>query len=176
MFFIFVKYSCTNIFHRCSLYTFYRSVLILSNQFILLQNKECMVWNTKTRNGLSAIPINECKFWCVIMNSHVSLMLLLVRLVDLWTISNAFYWVEFPIPRSLIDNKTTLVQVMADAEQKTSHYLNQCWPSSLTHICGTRGIWVKAIRKITIDKKMCLRISLMICELIDILRTCYDHF
>ena len=25
------------------------------------------------------------------------------------------------------------------AEYATSHYLNQCWPSSLTHICGTRG-------------------------------------
>ena len=25
------------------------------------------------------------------------------------------------------------------AEQATSHYQNQCWPSSLTHICGTRG-------------------------------------
>ena len=22
-------------------------------------------------------------------------------------------------------------------------YLNQCWPNSLTHICGTRGRWVK---------------------------------
>ena len=22
------------------------------------------------------------------------------------------------------------------------HYLNQCWPSSLTHICGTEGKWV----------------------------------
>ena len=22
------------------------------------------------------------------------------------------------------------------------HYLNQCWPSSPTHICGTRGNWV----------------------------------
>ena len=26
----------------------------------------------------------------------------------------------------------------------TSHYLNECWPDSLTHICGTRGRWVKA--------------------------------
>ena len=26
----------------------------------------------------------------------------------------------------------------------TSHYLNQWWPSSPTHICGTRGRWVKA--------------------------------
>ena len=27
------------------------------------------------------------------------------------------------------------------AKQATSHYLNQCWPSSLMHICGTRGSW-----------------------------------
>ena len=29
------------------------------------------------------------------------------------------------------------------AEQVSSHYLNQYWPCSLTHICGTRGRWVK---------------------------------
>ena len=29
------------------------------------------------------------------------------------------------------------------AEQATSHYLNQCWPSFPTHICSTRGRWVK---------------------------------
>ena len=28
------------------------------------------------------------------------------------------------------------------AKQATSNYLNQCWPSSLTHIWGTRGRWV----------------------------------
>ena len=27
------------------------------------------------------------------------------------------------------------------AEQVTSHFLNQCWRDSLTHICGTRGRW-----------------------------------
>ena len=26
------------------------------------------------------------------------------------------------------------------------HYLNQCWPSSLTHICGTRERWVNRLR------------------------------
>ena len=26
----------------------------------------------------------------------------------------------------------------------TSHYLNQCCPDSLTHICGTSGRWVKS--------------------------------
>ena len=29
--------------------------------------------------------------------------------------------------------------------QATSNYLNQWWPSSLTHICGTRGRWVNTI-------------------------------
>ena len=29
-----------------------------------------------------------------------------------------------------------------------SHYLNQCWSNSLTHICGTRGRWVNG--KITV--------------------------
>ena len=45
------------------------------------------------------------------------------------------------VPRSLIHNKLALVQVMA--WHRTSHYLKQCWPSSLTHIIGTRGKWVK---------------------------------
>ena len=27
--------------------------------------------------------------------------------------------------------------------QAQCHYLNQWWPSSLAHICGTRGRWVK---------------------------------
>ena len=31
------------------------------------------------------------------------------------------------------------------AEYMTSHYLNQFWPDSLTHICGTMGRWVKYI-------------------------------
>ena len=31
------------------------------------------------------------------------------------------------------------LNVLLGAEQATSHYLNQCWPSSLTHICVTGG-------------------------------------
>ena len=36
------------------------------------------------------------------------------------------------------------------ADHATSQYLNQCWSNSLTHICGTRGIWVNnhLIRKL----------------------------
>ena len=31
------------------------------------------------------------------------------------------------------------------AEYATSHYLNQCWTDSKTHICGTMGRWVKRL-------------------------------
>ena len=30
-------------------------------------------------------------------------------------------------------------------EYAISHYLNQCWPDSLTHICRTRGRWLKNV-------------------------------
>ena len=36
-------------------------------------------------------------------------------------------------PKSPIDNKPALVQAMLGSEQATSHYLNQCWPSSPTY-------------------------------------------
>ena len=49
------------------------------------------------------------------------------------------------VPKGPIDNKSILVQVMAGTEQATSHYLNQCWPYSLTHICVTRPQWVNSI-------------------------------
>ena len=43
------------------------------------------------------------------------------------------------VPKGPINDKSALVEVMA----ATNHYLSQCWPSSPTHICGTRGRWVK---------------------------------
>ena len=44
------------------------------------------------------------------------------------------------VPRSPIDNNPALFQGMT--EQATIHYLKQWRPSSLTHICGSRGRWV----------------------------------
>ena len=35
-------------------------------------------------------------------------------------------------PQDLTDDKSRLVQVMAWCHQATSHYLSQCWPSSLS--------------------------------------------
>ena len=42
----------------------------------------------------------------------------------------------------LNDDKSTLVQVMAWWRQASSHYLSQCWPSSLTPYDITRPQWV----------------------------------
>ena len=45
----------------------------------------------------------------------------------------------------LIDDKSTLVQVMAWCRQATSHYLSQCWPRSLPPYGVTRPQWVNAL-------------------------------
>ena len=44
-------------------------------------------------------------------------------------------------PKGAIDNKLVLV-LWLGAEQATSHYLNQYWPSSRTRICSTWGRWI----------------------------------
>ena len=65
--------------------------------------------------------------------------------VFLWMKSFVFWWkisLKF-VPRSPVDNKSALVRKWLGAEEATSHYLNQCSPSSLAHICGTRGRWDK---------------------------------
>ena len=40
------------------------------------------------------------------------------------------------------DDKSTLVQVMAWCRQTTSHYLSQCWPSSMSPYGVIRPQWV----------------------------------
>ena len=65
---------------------------------------------------------------------HVSFKQILV--IDDWGISCeiALTWK----PQDLTDGKSTLVQVMAWCRQATSHYLSQCWPSSLSPYDVTR--------------------------------------
>ena len=46
-------------------------------------------------------------------------------------------------PQNSIDDKSTLVQVMAWSHQATSHYLSQCWPRSMSPYNVTRPQWVK---------------------------------
>ena len=46
------------------------------------------------------------------------------------------------MPQDLTDNKSTLVQVMAWCRQTTSHYLSQCWLTSLLPYGVARAQWV----------------------------------
>ena len=52
---------------------------------------------------------------------------------------NALWW----MPQNLTDDKSTLVQVMAWCRQATSHYLSQCWLSSLSPYGVASPKWVK---------------------------------
>ena len=107
----------------------------------------------------SAHPINYafvlsfivmCCGLLLVTLTHISLENLAGKLQT--TFSNTFYsiknvWTSIKIsqkfvPKGPIDNESTLVQVMAWRRQATSHYLSQCWTSSPTDICGTRGRWV----------------------------------
>ena len=51
---------------------------------------------------------------------------------------NALQW----MPQGLTDDKSALVQVMAWCRQATSHYLSQCWLSSLSPYGVARPQWV----------------------------------
>ena len=57
-----------------------------------------------------------------------------------------FHWSLFPI------EQLTITCTGLENGLVPSHYLNQCWPNSLTHFCGTRGKWVND--KSTLDQEM----------------------
>ena len=80
----------------------------------------------------------RCHFKTAIFN--------LVLLIGIFTPSkdNALRW----IPRDLNDDKSTLVQVMAWCRQATSHYLSQCWASSMSPYGVTRPQWVNSTLKL----------------------------
>ena len=65
----------------------------------------------------------------------------LIVVIDGWCISCeiAIRW----MPLDITDDKSTLVQVMAWCRQATSHYLSQCWPSSMSPYGVTRPQWVR---------------------------------
>ena len=53
------------------------------------------------------------------------------------------------VPTGPIDNKSAYwFRIVACSVP--SHYLNQCCPSSLTHICGTRGRWVNTVKELVL--------------------------
>ena len=68
----------------------------------------------------------------------------LILVIDVWGISCEIVltW----MPQDLTDDKSSLVQVMAWCCQATSHYLNQCWPSSLSPYSIIRPQWIKLVQ------------------------------
>ena len=52
--------------------------------------------------------------------------------------------VNLLLANCLIDEKSTLVQVMSWYCQAMSHYLSQCWPRSMSQYGVTRPLWVQA--------------------------------
>ena len=77
-----------------------------------------------------------CHYW-----QHI-LVFNLVLLIGIFRSShgNALSWMS----HDLIDDKSTLVEVMAWCHQATSHYLSQCWPRSLSPYGVTRPQWVNS--------------------------------
>ena len=63
-----------------------------------------------------------------------------ILVVDGWGISCeiALIWMS----PDFTDDQSTLVQVMAWCRQATSHYMNQCWPRSISPYGVTRPQWV----------------------------------
>ena len=86
------------------------------------------------------------------------------------TFSNAFSWMrkhEFRLKfhwslflRVQLTKFQQWFRLWLGADRATSHYLKQCWPSSPTHICVTRGRWVNlpldACQRTLIDKHLVL--------------------
>ena len=63
----------------------------------------------------------------------------LVLLIGIFTSSN--YNALRCMPWDLTEDKSTFVQVMAWCRQATSHYLSQCWPSSMSPYGVARPQW-----------------------------------
>ena len=63
-----------------------------------------------------------------------------ILVIDGWCISceTVLIWMS----RDFIDDQSTLVQVMAWCHQAPSHYLSQCWPSTLSSYGITKPQWV----------------------------------
>ena len=74
-------------------------------------------------------------------NNFEIITLKLVYQIDI--LRNSYEIVLWRMPKHQIRDKSTLVQVMAWCHQATSHYLSQCWPSSLSPYGITRPQWVK---------------------------------
>ena len=96
-----------------------------------------------------------------------------------------FYWNIFPWVQLTISQHW--FRYWLGAGQATSHYLDQWWLISLTHICGTRGRWVKwSTQHVTVYYLLVLWngrgsvcLEWLVCGFVEILHgseSCLRHF
>ena len=71
-----------------------------------------------------------------------------------WRMRNPQLYISSKRPiDAYMRDKSTLVQVMAWCRQTTSHYLSQCWLSSLSPYGVARPLWVRSRDRDTISNK-----------------------
>ena len=103
---------------------------------------EAIPWwpNGKYRHG--EILINSLAPGKIEWNFR-SLIFQIISVIDGWGISCelTLRWMSL----DLTNDKSTLVQVMAWCRQATRHYLNQCWPKSVSPNGVTRPQWVNVM-------------------------------
>ena len=89
------------------------------------------------------------KFGCVLFK--------LTLVTDSWVISCEIplSWVSLNLP----DDKWALVPVMAWCHQATSHYLNQCWPRSMSPYS-----WIKSIPRLQVIYELYIRYIRYFCR------------
>ena len=88
--------------------------------------KSCCTMRFITYWGLVSVFIKSLapgRSWCGFKNAIFNLDLLIGIFKSSYI--NVLKW----MPHDPIDDKTTLVQVMAWCRQASSHYLKQCWPT-----------------------------------------------
>ena len=80
---------------------------------------------------------------CPLGNLNVIFVMWFSTYFDDWGISYeiALRWLSL----DLTDEKSTLVQLMAWCRQASSHYLSQCWPSSMLPYGITRPQWINSL-------------------------------
>ena len=124
-----------------------QSVNIMSSVYRCSSHTHCgRTWSFSSQ--MSQLNFN------MIILTHLSLDKMSAILLT--TFSNVFLWMkkhEFRLKfqwNLFLRVQLTIFQhwfrYWLGADQVTSHYLNQCWPSSPTHICVTRGDELKQLK------------------------------
>ena len=80
--------------------------------------------------------------WTLLLGNRCNWVLIQLKLYRRDSIHNVSR--PLKVYRDPIHNKALLIQSMVGAEQATSHYMNQRWPSSLPHLCVIRTQWFES--------------------------------